>query len=163
MTQLFQCMILNLIIISTCAVSAHSQSAAKDKMALLNFMTGEWIGTTAAYVDGSISKQGAAYEHIYYDLDSSIIVIQLNSEFLQLHTIIRYDEQDATYYYYPFYKRGTNRYPASYQNGSLVVKSSDTKRFIFSATDEGGFREYGEELIDGTWVKYFEDIFQNSQ
>lgn len=132
-------------------------------MAKLDFLIGEWIGTSSIYKDGVLSKQGAAYEKISYDLDANILVIELNSEFLQLHTIIRYDEDNQTYYYYPFSKGGTNRYPASYHGGQLVVSSSATKRFIFSSTDEGGFTEYGEELIDGVWVKYFEDVFQNSQ
>ncbi len=163
MTQLVQSIILSSILIGLYPVSSHSQTAVKDKMTQLNFMTGEWIGTSSVYEDGKLSKQGAAYERISYDLDTSLIVIELNSEFLQLHTIIRYDEADKTYYYYPFSKRGTNRYPATVQDGQLVVQPSNTKRFIFGRTADGGFREYGEELIDGAWVKYFEDTFKNSQ
>ena len=162
-TTLKYCLILLLCCVSQWAYSQSSQQDAKQHMKQLSFLTGEWIGTSTAYEDGEIAKQGAAYEHIYYDLDSSILVIQLNSEFLQLHTIIRYDEDDETFYYHPFYKRGTNRYPASMQDGQLVVRSSETKRFIFTSTEDGGFREYGEQLVDGTWVKYFEDTFKNSQ
>lgn len=132
-------------------------------MEQLSFMVGEWIGTSKVYEDGKVSQQGSAYEKISYDLDKNILVIELNTEMLQLHTIIYYDEKDSTYYYYPFSKRGVGRYPAKYKDGQLVVSPSDTKRFIFSRTADGGFREHGEQLVDGEWVKYFEDTFKNSK
>lgn len=90
-------------------------------------------------------------------------MIELNSETLQLHTIIYFDEKDQTYYYNPFSKRGAGKYPADYKKGQLVVQASETKRYIFSRTTEGGFREHGEELINGKWQMYFEDTFINSQ
>ena len=139
------------------------QSTKQEKMEQLEFMVGEWIGTSKVYEDGIISKQGAAYQKISYDLEKSILVIELNTEMLQLHTIIYYDEKDGKYYYYPFSKRGVSRYPAEYENGQLTVWSNKKNRFIFSRTPEGGFREYGEKLIDGKWLKYFEDTFKNSQ
>ena len=163
MMHSFQLRLSSFIVLCCVSLSVLGQSNSKDKMAQLDFMVGEWIGTSTVYDDGKLSKQGSAYEEISFDLDSTLIVIKLNSEFLQLHTIIRYDEDEQTYYYYPFSKRGTNRYPASYQDGQLVVQPSNTKRFIFGRTTEGGFQEYGEQLIDGEWVKYFEDTFKNSQ
>ncbi|MGY3795737.1 hypothetical protein [Aquimarina sp. 433] len=132
-------------------------------MELLDFMIGEWIGTSTIYENGKVTKQGSAYQHISYDLEKSILVIKLNSEFLQLHTIIYYDEKDNTYYYYPFSKRGVRKYPAAYEDGKLIVRSNETNRFIFCRTKEGGFREYGEKLVDGKWVKYFEDNFKNTK
>jgi len=132
-------------------------------MEQLHFLVGEWIGTSKVYENGVVTKQVAAYEEIKYDLDKSILVIQLNSELLQLHTIIYYDEKDKTYYYNPFSKKGARKLPATFKNGQLVVASSDTKRFIFTSASDGGFREYGEQLIDGKWVKYFEDTFKNTQ
>ena len=126
----------------------------------LDFMIGEWIGTSAVYEDRAISKKGSAHQKISYDVNRSIVVIELSSAFLQLHTIIRYDAEDDTYYYYPFSERGTNRYPAEYKDGKLTVWSSETNRFIFSNPSAGTFREYGERLVDGQWVKYFEDNFQ---
>jgi hypothetical protein len=36
-----------------------------------------------------------------------------------------------------------------------------TKRFIFGLNVEGEFVEYGENLENGKWVKYFEDTFKN--
>jgi len=143
--------------------SAFSQSLKQEKMEQLSFLIGKWIGTSKIYENGVLAKQVSAYEKISYDLDKHILVIELNTEFLQLHTIIYYDEKDQTYYYYPFSKNGVNRYPATFKDGQLVVRSSETKRFIFTKTPEGGFREYGEQLIDGKWVKYFEDSFKNTQ
>lgn len=136
------------------------QFATENKMDQLEFMVGEWIGTSTIYENGEVSKQGSAFQKISYGLNKSMIIIELDSEFLQLHTIIRYDEEDATYYYYPFSQRGTNRYPAVYKDGQLTVWSSDTNRFIFGNPTEGTFREYGERLVEGQWLKYFEDNFQ---
>ena len=140
-----------------------SQNKKQEKMEQLSFMVGEWVGTSKIYKEGVVSKEGAAYQKINYDLDKNILVIELNSEFLQLHTIIYYDEKEATYYYYPFSKRGVGKYPATYKEGKLIVKSSEKNRFIFGSTKDGGFREYGEKLINGKWEKYFEDSFKNTQ
>ncbi|NQX92757.1 MAG: hypothetical protein HRT74_11660 [Flavobacteriales bacterium] len=140
-----------------------AQDSKQEKMAQLSYLIGEWVGTTTSYENGEITKQGPAFESIQYDLDSSILVIQLNTEFLQLHTIIYYSEKDQTYYYQPFSKNGTGTYPASFKDGMLIVQPTDSKRYIFTSTAEGGFKEYGEELIDGVWVKYFEDVFTDTQ
>ena len=152
-----------LVVVVFIVNTAFSQNEKQQKMELLNFMVGEWIGASKIYEDGTVTRQGPAYQKISYDLDKTILVIELNSELLQLHTIIYYDEKDATFYYYPFSKRGVSRYPAEYRDGRLIVSSSENKRFIFSRTPDGGFREYGEELVDGKWTQYFEDIFKNSQ
>ncbi len=136
------------------------QTEEENKMDQLAFMVGEWIGTSTIYEEGVVSQQVPAFQKISYDLNGNIIVIELHSELLQLHTIIRYDKTDDTYYYYPFSERGTNRYPAELTEGQLTVWSSETNRFIFSSPSKGTFQEYGERLIDGQWVKYFEDNFQ---
>ena len=155
--------ILLVLVMTALSSSAFSESLKQQKMAQLSFMVGEWIGTTRIYQDGKVSKQGAAYQNIQYDLNQHILVIELNTELLQLHTVIRYDEKDQTYYYYPFSSNGAGKYPANYQNGQFIVNSSETNRFVFTSTANGGFREYGERLVDGQWVKYFEDTFVNSQ
>ncbi len=145
------------------ASSAFSQSEKQEKMELLNFMVGEWIGTSKVYEDGTVSKQGSAYQKISYDLDKNILVIELNTEFLQLRTIIYYDEEAGQYYYYPFSKRGVRKYPAEYRDGQLIVRSSEENRYIFRSTSEGGFQEYGESLVDGKWTRTFEDTFRNTR
>ena len=139
------------------------QEVAKEKMKLLHGFVGEWVGTSKGYEGGEQVREEPAYESIGYDLDSSILVVQLNSESLQLHTIIYYDEKDETYYYYPFSKRGVNRARAIFEDGRLIVQPTDYRRYIFDTTPEGGFREYGERLIDGRWIKYFQDDFVNTQ
>lgn len=139
------------------------QTLKQKKMKQLSFMIGEWIGTSKVFMNGTVSNEGSAYQKVNYDLDKSILVINLNSEFLQLHTIIYYDESEEKYYYYPFSKNGVRRYPAEYKNEQLIVWKNEKERYIFSQTQEGGFQEYGEQFINGKWVKYFEDSFKNTQ
>lgn len=143
--------------------AAIAQNLKQEKMEQLNYLVGEWIGTSKVFENGVVTKEGAAYEKISYDLDKSILVIELNSEFLQLHTIVRYDEKEGTYFYHPFYKDGAAKYPAEFREGQLIVNPSADRRFIFRSTPEGGFQEYGEKLIDGKWMKYFEDSFMDTQ
>ncbi|GAB5556343.1 MAG: hypothetical protein SchgKO_05560 [Schleiferiaceae bacterium] len=145
------------------AQAQRKQSIQKQKMEQLSHLVGEWIGTAKLYENGEITSEIPAYESIAYDLDSSILVVKLNSEKLQLHTIIYYDTKDETYYYYPFSKRGVRGIPATLENGNLIVHSSETRRYVFGITPEGGFREYGEVLVDGKWVKYFQDDFVNTK
>jgi hypothetical protein len=135
----------------------------QEKMEQLNFMIGEWVGTSKVYENGVVARQGSAYENISYDLDKSILVIELKTEFLQLHTIISYDEKDQKYYYYRFSKGGAARYPAEYKDGQLIVWRDKNTRFFFGRTPEGGFQEYGEQLINGEWEIFFEDTFKNTQ
>ncbi len=140
-----------------------AQNQKPNQMEQLNFLIGEWIGTTKIYENGKVVKQGAAYEKIAYDLNRSILVIELNTEFLQLRTIINYSEKDQKYYYHRFSKDGAAIYPAEFKDGQLIVWKNETTRFFFGGTPEGGFIEYGEKLIDGKWIKYFEDTFINTQ
>ncbi len=132
-------------------------------MEQLSFLIGEWVGTSKIYENGVVTKQGSAYEKISYDLDKSILVVELNTEFLQLHTVILYDEENQKYYYHRFSKAGAARYPAEFKDGQLIVWKDEKTRFFFGSTPEGGFREYGEQLINGEWVKTFEDTFKNTQ
>ncbi|MBO0329835.1 hypothetical protein [[Muricauda] lutisoli] len=140
-----------------------AQEPKHEKMEQLSFLVGEWVGTSKTYENGVVTKQGAAYEKISYDLDRSILVIELNTEFLQLHTIILYDEAEQTYYYYRFSKEGAARYPAEFKEGKLIVWRDEKTRFFFGSTPEGGFIEYGEQWINGNWTKNFEDNFKNTQ
>lgn len=143
--------------------SSLAQSEAKERMAELSFLTGEWVGTSTLYEDGEITSQVPAFERIAYDLDSSILVIELNSETLKLHTIVRWDDAEGTYHYQAFSERGTGILPAELVDGAMVVNASATKRYIFERTADGGFREYGEKLIDGKWVIYFDDRFVDTK
>ncbi len=155
--------ILYLLTFMLLSSSVMGQNLKREKMELLSFMIGEWVGTSRGYENGVVTREGPAYENIKYDLDQNILVIELNTESLQLHTIIYYDEKDEKYYYYPFSKNGVSRYPAEFKEGQLIVRSNDKTRYIFRPTPEGGFQEYGEKLIDGKWIKYFEDTFKNTR
>lgn len=140
-----------------------AQTTMQEKMEDLAFMIGNWVGTSTTIENGKVSKQVPAYQSITYDVNKSIIVIELESETLKLHTIIQYDEKDKIYYYYPFSERGTGKLPAEYSKGKLIVNANKNKRYTFERTGENSFREYGEKLIEGNWVKYFEDTFTDSQ
>lgn len=145
------------------SVSAFSQNIKKEKMAQLSVLVGEWVGTSRTFEGDMVIREVPAYEKISYDLDSSILVVELNSEPLKLHTIIYYDVEDSTYYYYPFSERGVNRAPATFENGQLIVRPNDERRYYFGRTPDGGFREYGVKLVHGRWIKYFQDDFKNTQ
>lgn len=139
--------------------STDAQSISKQKMAELSYLTGEWVGTSNSIVSDSIVRSVTAYEKIQYSLDSTILVIDLRSETLVLHTIIRYSEQDSTYYYHPFSKNGTGKYKAHVTGNELIVTPSKEVRYVFGRDGKGNFVEYGERFIDGEWTKYFEDVF----
>ncbi|MCA6075019.1 hypothetical protein [Fulvivirga sedimenti] len=143
--------------------SIFSQNLKQEKMENLNYLIGEWVGTSKIYENGVLVKQGSAYEYISYDLDKNILVIELNTEFLQLHTIILYDENDQKYYYHRFSKNGAARYSAEFKDGQLIVWKDDKTRFFFRNTPDGGFQERGEQLINGKWIITFEDTFVNTQ
>jgi hypothetical protein len=139
-----------------------AQSLKQEKMDALSYLVGEWVGVSKVYQDGQLLKEGAAYEKIAYDMDKSILVIELNTAFLQLHTIILYDEAKEQYQYHRFSKEGAAVYPAELKDGHLLVWKNESTRFFFTATEDGGFREYGESWIDGVWVMTFEDVFVNT-
>ena len=149
------------ILLVTSSKHTTAQSEKELKMKNLSFMVGDWVGTSTTYDKGEIKAQVPAYQKISYDLDSNIIVIELHSELLQLHTIIYYDEKEDNFSYNPYSKSGVRQLPAELIDGTLIVNASETKRFIFSRTATG-FREYGEQLIEGKWEKYFEDNFVSS-
>ena len=139
------------------------QTSKQEKMGDLKFMVGEWVGTSTVYKNGEVTKQVPAFQNIAYDLNKSILVIELNSKLLQLHTIIYYDEKDKTYYYYPFSEKGVAKLPAEYDNGQLIVRANENTRYVFGKTGMNSFREYGEKRTNGKWVKFFEDNFTNTQ
>lgn len=142
--------------------SVMGQTVREEKMKKLSFLVGEWVGTSATYKNGVLIKEVPVFEKISYTLDKNLITIDLKSETLQLHTVIYYDEKEETYYYNPYYKNGTNKYPAEYKDGKLIVWPNKRKRFVFSLTPQGDFQEYGEMLEKGKWIKYFEDTFKKT-
>ncbi len=151
-----------LFFVLTGANMSFAQSEAQEMMGKLNFMVGEWFGTSTSFKNDSILKQVPAQQSINYKLDSNLITIDLKSEALQLHTVIYFDEKEQKYYYNPFYINGAGKYDAEFKEGRLIVWPNKNTRFIFQLTSKGDFQEYGENLVDGKWIKYFEDNFKGA-
>lgn len=144
---------------SIISLSAIGQVVKRQKMTDLSYMTGEWVGMSKS-IKANETTIVPAYESIKYGLDSNILIVDLKSETLVLHTIISYSEKDSIYYYQPFSKTGTGKYPASFDGKKLVITPHETVRYIFTLTEDGNFMEYGEKQIEGEWKKYFEDTFK---
>lgn len=142
---------------------SYSQSIIQEKVKQLEFLTGNWVGISTSIKDGEVINETPAYQKISFDLDSSIVFIQLKSTSLQLHTIIQYDEKESTYFYHPFSKSGMRKLPATLEDGKLIVNANAKTRFIFSRLEDGRFREYGEKLIEGKWEMHFQDTFEDVQ
>lgn len=141
---------------------SFGQNVGYKKMKDLNFLVGDLVGTSTSYKDGIKTGEVSATETIKYGLDGNILIIDLKSETLQLHTVIYYDEKEETYFYNPFYKTGAAKYKAEFIDGKFIVNPSDTKRFIFTLDEAGNFTEYGEILVNGEWTIYFKDIFKKA-
>lgn len=139
------------------------QHLSQEKMKQLDFMVGNWVGTSTTFKNGIAEKQVPAFQQIKYAVNKNIITIDLHSETLQLHTVIYYDEQEKKYFYNPFYEKGAGKFVAEYIDGKLIVTRDKTTRFIFGRTADDEFQEYGEKLVNGKWIKYFEDNFKDIQ
>ena len=126
-------------------------------MAQLSFMVGNWGGPSKSY-KATDTTTVLAHEIVSYKVDKHLITLDLDSEALKLHTVIYYDEKEQTYFYCPYYKKGAGKYRGSYRNGRFLVTFNENRRLIFQKSPEGYFHEYGEELKNGEWVKYFEDL-----
>lgn len=131
-------------------------------MKQLHFITGNWVGTSTTYQENGRAKSIPAFEKIQYKVDSNLITIDLHSASLQLHTVIRYDEIDSTYYYCPFYAKGAGKYKGKIENDAFVVYFNEKRRLFFKRLEDGRFTEYGEKLVDGKWTKNFEDLFSDT-
>ncbi len=153
-------LILYIFIVIALFQNTYSQNDKQKQMSQLEFMVGNWVGVSKGFEDGKVIREEPAFEKIAYKVNQHIITIDLHSNSLQLHTVLYYDENEDVFYYNPFYKNGAGKYKAFIEDGVLVVKPTSKKRFIFKPTEDGGFQEYGEEFIDGKWVKYFEDTFK---
>lgn len=152
-----KCLLLTILILVTPKFS-EAQNEHSD-MAQLDFMVGNWIGTSALINMDTISSEVPAHQKISYDLNKSILIIQHKSESLQLHTIVHYDKKDSTFYYTPYSERGVRKLRAEIKGGNFVVNASDSKRFVFKRLDKNSFTEYGEKLENGRWIRYFEDRY----
>lgn len=142
--------------------SAQEKNETQIQMSKLDFMVGDWIGTTKAFSNQELTSEHPAYQAIHYNLDAHIIEINLKSPTLQLHTVIGYSVTDSMYFYSPFSKNGSRTLPAFLEDGKFVVHANDTTQFIFQKTATG-FMEWGRKQINGTWQIYFQDEFTRVQ
>ena len=137
-------------------------SLRQQKMKELDFLIGEWVGTSTLYENGEIKKQVPSFNKASYGVKDNIIIIDSNSEMSRIHTVIYYDEKDETYYFQYFSASGRNKkLPAEHREGQLIVKTDNETRYIFGKID-GGHGEVGEKLINGKWVKFYEDRVVNT-
>lgn len=151
--------ILLLLVLTSYLCELKAQPMDKSPMERLDFMIGNWLGTSALIDNDTITTQVPAHQKISFDLENSIVIIEHKSESLQLHTIVHYDKSDSTYYYTPYSSQGVRQLKAEFINGDFIVNASRTKRFIFRRIDKNSFTEYGEKFENGEWSRYFEDRY----
>ena len=135
-----------------------AQQTEKEALAKLSFIVGDWKGESAGFENGKKTKTVIAHEKVQYILDGDLITIDLDSPSLTLHTIIGYKKEESSYFYQPFTKNRSSQFKGELINNQFVVYFNPERRLIFERTAEGAFHEYGEQLKDGGWEKYFEDI-----
>lgn len=151
-----------ILILGLNAQTLFAQSEEKKAMAKLSFMVGDWKGEGKSFsTNGETISQ--VKEQVRYDLDGEILVLRVRNSrdgetTLKLHTIIYYNKEDGYYYYNAFRKSGARPFKGKVENGKFVCSINGNYRLTFQKTEEGAFNEYGERLIDGKWVKNFEDI-----
>ncbi|WP_394748445.1 hypothetical protein [Spongiimicrobium salis] len=134
-----------------------AQENEKEALAKLSFMMGNWKGTSTVYSKDT-TKSVEVTEKVQYILEGNLMVLDVKSPLIQLHTVISYNMEEGVYYYSPFSNRGGASYKGRYEEGKFKVTFSEKRRLTFERTPEGAFHEYGEKLTNGVWEKYFEDV-----
>lgn len=142
------------------SIPTNAQNEEKEALTKLSFMIGNWKGTSISYNQTS-KKSVEVTEEVRYIMDGNLLVLNVKSPWIALHTIISYDVTNKNYYYHPFSKKGLrDKYKGTFENGVFRVYFNNKKRLTFTTTPKGEFHEFGEELKDHKWQKYFEDILQ---
>jgi len=139
----------------------YSSAQEKEALAKLSFMTGDWKGVSTSF-NGDTKKEVEVTEKAYYIMDGDLLILDVKSPNIELHTVISYSVKEKTYYYHPFSKKGRSSAKGIYKNNMFIVNFSSTKRLIFKRNKSGAFQEYGENLVNGKWEKYFEDILYST-
>ena len=142
------------------ATASYAQETERAAMAKLSFLIGDWAGEGKLYKDDGTTETYGVRESVEYELSGDILVIRVNADNLQLHTVVYYSVVEGLYYYSRYTKEGGKKFPSKYEYGKFKVWFSDERRLTFELTEEGYFHEYGEKLVDEKWVKYFEDTLQ---
>lgn len=141
---------------------SFAQSEEQKAMAKLSYMIGDWKGTGTSYPKED-NKPYDVLSKVRYDLDGELLVLKHRSirngeAILSLHTIIYYNVEEQQYYYYAFRRKGVRPFTGQIIDGKLVCTINNNYRLTFQRTPEGFFNEYGEKLVDGVWIKNFEDL-----
>ncbi|WP_248724178.1 RidA family protein [Seonamhaeicola sp. ML3] len=152
-SKLFKALMIVIFSINFCT----GQETEKQALAKLSFMMGNWSGTSTEYSVKNTTRV-KVQESVNYILGGNAIAIDVTSSSLDLHTIITYSVKDSCFYYQPFNKTGAGKYKGKFVDGKFLVTFNPKNKLTFEKTKKGEFHEYGETLIKGKWIKYFEDI-----
>lgn len=141
---------------------SFAQSTEQKDMKKLSFLIGDWKGKGSAYPKNK-SKPYDVLSKVRYDLDGEILVLKHRSfrgdtSVLSLHTIMYYNKKDTHYYYNSYTKSGTRPFRCQLSSKQFICKRGEDYKLVFQLTENGAFNEYGERLINGKWIKSFEDI-----
>ncbi len=137
--------------------SLSAQVDEKKELAKLSFLMGNWEGTSTSYTDKG-TTQVKVRESVNYIMNGNILVLDVVSLNIELHTLITYSIKDTCFYYQPFSKTGGGKYKGKIEDNKFIVHFNRESRLIFEKTANGEFHEYGESFKNGKWEKYFEDI-----
>ena len=145
-----------------CTSIILAQSEEQKAMAKLSFMIGDWKGSGS----GLPKTNNMPYDvltKVRYDLDGSLLVLKHRSTrkavpVLSLHTLIYYNKKDQHYYYNAYRETGSRPFKCSIENQQLHCEINGNYRLTFQRTSDGAFNEFGERLVNGKWVKNFEDL-----
>ena len=141
-----------------------SQSVEQKAMAKLSFLIGDWKGTGTGYPKEN-NEPYNVLSKVSYDLNGELLVLRHRSKrdgktLLALHTIMYYNKENGFYYYNAYRRSGARPFKCQLNDGKFVCEINGDYRLTFQRTENGEFNEFGERLVDGKWIKNFEDILQ---
>lgn len=133
-------------------------------MAKLSFMIGDWKGEGSSYPKAG-NEPYQVLSKVRYDLDGELLVLRHrstrnDSTLLALHTIMYYNKEDGYYYYNAYRRSGARPFQCQLKDDQFICEINGNYRLTFQRTENGEFNEFGERLVEGEWVKNFEDILQ---
>ena len=142
----------------------HAQTEEQKAMAKLSFMIGDWKGEGTSYPKAE-NEPYQVLSKVRYDLDGELLVLRHrstrnDSTILALHTIMYYNKEDGFYYYNAYRRSGARPFQCQLKGDQFICEINGNYRLTFQRTENGEFNEFGQRLVDGEWVKNFEDILQ---
>lgn len=161
-TSIFRLLVIGFFF--TQAVGLKAQTEEQKAMAKLSFMIGDWKGKGTSYPKENNTPYNVLSK-VRYDLDGELLVLRHrstrnDSTLLALHTIMYYDKTDGSYYYYAYRRSGARPFQCQLKDDQFICEINGNYRLTFQRTENGEFNEFGQRLVDGEWVKNFEDILQ---